>query len=797
MMDIIACLTQQHDPRLIVVAALICAVGCYATFALGRQTFRASGRERIGWAAAAVLTTSSAIWATHFIAMLAFAPGMAFGFALAPTVASFAVAVMLVSLAALAIVGSRTRHGAVAGGAIIGLAIAGMHYTGMAAYRVQGTIAWDGQRVAVSVLAGIALSVLALRLSLAPQRLARALAPLALLLAVCGAHFIGMGALSLRYDPRIALPDGSLDAAVVTILTANAAFLILGAALAALRLSILNHRRRVAERQRLRDLADIAVEGLLICDDDAIVGVNRSIERILGRGREEVIGRALPDLLPGLSAAAIPLTHERDATLRDASGAEIPVRVIAQTIAIETRPHLVVAVRDQRDRLRAEAAITHLAHHDALTGLANRLRFNGVLAELLAERFAARRHDPAPFALLILDLDRFKAVNDTLGHGMGDDLLRRVAQRLLRVVGAADVVARLGGDEFAILLAGAGDAAGAGDLAAIQAAAERAIEILSRPFVIDGHILDIGASIGIALAPQDGDTPEQLLRSADLALYGAKEEGRGRFRMFEGTMNARMQARRSLELDLRRALARQEFELYFQPQVDARTGRFDGAEALIRWHHPERGLVSPGEFIPLAEETGLIGPLGEWVLRTACAEARRWATPLPVAVNLSPVQFRDPRLAATVRGILAETGLPGSRLEIEITEGTLMQDEHRTLAVLTELRCLGIRISMDDFGTGYSSLSYLRRFPFDKIKIDQSFVRQTPQDRDSVAIVRAIAMLGRSLGIKTTAEGVETDQQSVFIAGEGCDQLQGYLYSRPVPAESIAELFRAPRAARA
>ncbi|MGY2048183.1 EAL domain-containing protein [Methylobacterium sp. JK268] len=780
MTDLIACLTEQHDLRLIAVAALICAVGSYATLALGRQAMRSRApRERAAWAAAGVVTTSSAIWATHFVAMLAFEPGMAFGFALLPTLASFAVALLLVGLGALVIVGTGTRAGGLAGGAIIGLAIAAMHYTGMAAYRVQGAIAWDGVRVAVSVGIGVGFAMLAMGLSYARQRLLRDLAPVALLLAVCGAHFIGMSALTLRFDPRVSIPDGALDAAMVAILTANAAFLILGAALTALRLHLLALRRRRAERQRLRDLTDIAVEGLLICDGETVAGANRSLEQILGLSREEVIGRPLSALLPGLTAGAIPVAQERDATLRDAAGTEIPVRVIGQALAIDGRSHRVVAVRDQRDRLRAEAEMNRLAHHDALTGLANRLRFNTALAE----RFATRRR--ASFALLTLDLDRFKSVNDTLGHGMGDALLCRVARRLERVVGE-DLVARLGGDEFAIL------PAGDGDLPAIQATAERVIDILARPFLIDGHVLDIGASIGIALAPQDGETPGQLLGSADLALYGAKAEGGGRFRMFEGEMNARMQARRSLEQDLRRALARGEFTLHYQPQVDARTGRYDGAEALIRWHHPERGLVSPAAFIPLAEETGLIGPLGEWVLRTACAEAAGWPDHLTVAVNLSPVQFRDGRLAAAFRTILAETGLPGRRLEIEITEGTLMQDEQRTLAILTELKGLGIRISMDDFGTGYSSLSYLRRFPFDKIKIDQSFVRQTPQDNDSAAIVRAITMLGRSLGIKTTAEGVETEQQSRFITGEGCDQLQGYLHGRPIPAGEIASLFRAP-----
>ncbi|MFE1600223.1 bifunctional diguanylate cyclase/phosphodiesterase [Methylobacterium sp. ID0610] len=780
MTDFLACLTQQHDLRLVAVAAVICALGSYSTFALGRQWFRPG--KRILWVMGAVLTTSSAIWATHFIAMLAFDPGMAFGFDLLATAASFLLAVLLVSLGALVVVAAPSRLGGIAGGLIIGIAIAAMHYTGMAAYRVQGTVSWEPVRVTVSILSGIAFTMLAMALAFSRSRLQRDLAPPALSLAVCSTHFIGMSAIRLTYDPAVAIPEGALDATVVAVLTANAALLIVGAALAALRLQMLNRRRLAAEHQRLRDLSDIAVEGLLICDRDTVAGVNRSLERVLGQSRETVLGRPIDQLLPGLSVSLIPSSHEIDATLRDGVAAEIPVRVIAQSITIDAKVHTVIAVRDQRERLRAEAAMHHLAHHDALTGLANRLSFTTALAEC----HAARRKEAGAFALLLLDLDRFKAVNDTLGHGMGDELLRRVAGRLRRAIGEDDLVARLGGDEFAILRPGATD------LGAIQPFAERVIDLLGRPFIIDGHILDIGASIGVALAPQDGASPEQLMRNADLALYGAKEDGRGRYRMFESEMNARMQARRSLELDLRRAIARQEFDLYYQPQVDARSGRYDGAEALLRWHHPERGLVSPGEFVPLAEETGLIIALGEWVLRTACAEALHWPGHLTVAVNLSPVQFRDARLASMIRSILDETGLPAARLEVEITEGTLLQDEQRALAILQEIRSLGVRVSMDDFGTGYSSLSYLRRFPFDKIKIDQSFVRQTPQDKESAAIVRAIAMLGASLGIKTTAEGVETDQQSRFVAAEGCDQLQGYLFSRPVPPDRIAAVLRDP-----
>ena len=786
MHQLYTCITEQHDLRFVAVAAVICALGTYSTFAIGRQVFRSqTRRERLAWSAAGVMTTSVAIWATHFIAMLAYEPSLEIGFSVGRTGASLLVAVLLVGLGAGLVVVRPSLLGRILGGSIVGLAISAMHYTGMSAYHVQGSLLWDHGMVATSVAVGAVLGSLSMVVAFHARRMIRHLAPMLLLAAVCGTHFIGMDALTVSFDPSVAIPGGSMNTTILSLLTANAALLILGVSLITLRLWRLNKLRHEAESQRLRDLADIAVEGLLICAGDTITGINHSLERVLCLPREALIGAPLQRLLPDLAAAEIPASHELDAILLDAAGERVPVRVIAQSIVIKGKPHTVVAVRDQRERLRSEAEMHRLAHHDTLTGLANRRRFN----EALAERFAARHGEDA-FALLVLDLDRFKPVNDTFGHGMGDALLCRVAHRLERATRDDDLVVRLGGDEFAILKGGGTE------LAEIQALAERVIDLLGRPFLIDGHVLNIGASVGIALAPGDGTTPEQLMGSADLALYGAKEDGRGRYRVFEEGMNARIQARRSLEVDLRRAIARQEFTLHYQPQVDARTGAYDGAEALIRWHHPERGMVSPVDFIPLAEETGLIGPLGEWVLRTACTDALAWPAHLTVAVNLSPVQFRDARLAATIRGILAETGLPGSRLEVEITEGSLLQDEQRTLAILRELRTLGIRISMDDFGTGYSSLSYLRRFPFDKIKIDQSFVRQTPDDKESAAIVRAIATLGMSLGLRTTAEGVETEAQSVFIVGEGCDQLQGYLISRPVPLEAITALFAAssPRA---
>ena len=414
----------------------------------------------------------------------------------------------------------------------------------------------------------------------------------------------------------------------------------------------------------------------------------------------------------------------------------------------------------------------------ALTGLHDRRMFR----QRLAERLTALKRDQQPFAVLCVDLDRFKAINDTLGHPVGDALLRKVGERLSKAAREGDVVARLGGDEFAVILTGADQPQAA------EALAARLVDLIGRTYLVDGHMLNIGASIGIAVAPGDGEDADALLKHADLALYRAKADGRGVFRFFEAGMDARMQARRSLEIDLRKALALKEFQLAYQPQVRSSDGAVVGFEALLRWTHPERGSVSPADFIPLAEEIGLITPIGEWVLRTACADAATWPEAISLAVNVSPVQFRGAKLIDTVTSALARSGLPSHRLELEITEGALLDNTDTVLKVLNNLRELGVRISMDDFGTGYSSLSYLQKFPFTKIKIDQSFVHSMQDSPDCHAIVRAVVALGSSLGMKTTAEGVETEAQRERICAEGCTEIQGYLTGRPMTAASAAAL---------
>jgi diguanylate cyclase (GGDEF)-like protein len=432
-------------------------------------------------------------------------------------------------------------------------------------------------------------------------------------------------------------------------------------------------------------------------------------------------------------------------------------------------------------RREAEAQIAHMAHHDALTGLPNRVLLRERLDAALAYAERGRR-----IAVLYLDLDHFKSINDTLGHGIGDELLKAVAGRLRGCLRETDTVARLGGDEFAIIQS---EIASPSDVASL---ATRIRDALTLPYELGGHQVPTDVSIGISLAPDDTLDPDQLLKNADMALYRSKAEGRGTYRFFEPQMDERVHARRALELDLRNAIANREFELYFQPLVNLERHAISACEALLRWHHPTRGMVSPVEFIPVAEETGLINQIGEWVLRQACREAASWPADIAVAVNLSPVQFKNHNLALLIISALGESGLPARRLELEITETVLLQNSEATLATLHRLRDLGVRIAMDDFGTGYSSLSYLRSFPFDKIKIDRSFIHDIGDKDESGAIVQAVTSLASRLNIETTAEGVETQAQLQMVQLLGCTEMQGYLYSRPVPAKDLARFLRPP-----
>jgi diguanylate cyclase (GGDEF)-like protein len=544
---------------------------------------------------------------------------------------------------------------------------------------------------------------------------------------------------------------------------------------------------------RLDAALDNMSQGLCLYDSQhRLMVVNRRYSEIYGLPAGAIVpGMSAQDVLrvslaagnhPGSDLAAL-LRQENEAHRGGTWHTRFQELANGRTVSIDRRETadggFVATYEDVTERRRAEARIAFLAHHDTVTGLPNR----EALGQQIDMAVAQAGRD-AGFAVFAIDLDDFRPVNETLGHGVGDELLAAVGARLTACVREVDCVARLGADEFIVVQRGVDRPEEAAILA------RRIIEVLSAPYSLSSHEISVGLTVGITLAPGDGATCEKLLKNAEVALDRGKTEARGSFRFFEPEMDARLQARRMLERDLRDALAREAFEVYYQPIYSLDIDRICGFEALLRWDHPSRGFVSPAEFIPIAEELGLIVPLGEWVLRRACEEAARWPDGLKVAVNVSAVQFTSASLVTAVREALRRTGLPGRRLELEITEAVRVAKPGATTAILHSLKALGVRVSMDDFGTGYSSLSYLRSFPFDKIKIDQSFVRDLCLKDGTDFIVRAVIGLGTSLGMTTTAEGVETEAQLAHLRAEGCDEVQGYLISRPVPVSQVGEVIQ-------
>jgi diguanylate cyclase (GGDEF)-like protein/PAS domain S-box-containing protein len=776
---IIACIHEDHDIRLVLLAAVVCAFGCYTAVSLTARSRAATSHGWMAWGCGAALAFGSCVWSTHFIAMLAFAPELHAGFEIARTVLSLAVAVVG-SLAAfgLFLAFPPSKPVAVVSGVLLGVTIAGMHFLGMAAFTVPALLTYDPVMAAWSIIAGVGFATAALLLT-GPRR-ARAISAGLLTLAICGLHFTAMAAVSVLPLAGFERSGSSIQPELLAIAVAAVSMMILLPSLGGAIFDQYLARRGEREAARLRKFAVSTFEGILFHRDGIVIDANAAFCRMRGCAPDHVIGQPLRTLFtndsyqllagidPNEAGAAI------EAQLLDDDGGERVVELFDRAVEMDGHRTQVLIIRDLSDRRAAERQIAHLVHYDILTGLANRLLFRDRLG--LAVANAERAAESV--ALLYVDLDRFKAVNDQMGHPVGDQLLIQVAGRLSASSRPTDTIARLGGDEFAIVVPHASPAVAA-------QIAGRLVAELSEPFDIDGRQIHIGASVGIGMYPDDGLAPETLLKNADLALYRAKQEGRGTWRFFEAEMDLKQQERRMAEQDLRGALANGELLLHYQPQFDSTTLDVLGYEALVRWDHPSRGRIAPGDFIPVAEECGLIIPLGYWVLETACVEAATWSEPYRIAVNLSPVQFRQVDLPQRIAEILARTGLDPRRLELEVTEGVLI-DEDRSLAVLTAIREQGIRIALDDFGTGYSSLSYLRRFAFDKIKIDRAFVQALGRDESADAIVGTILALARGLRITVTAEGVETAGQLAELRQRHCEQVQGFLLGRPV---SNSELF--------
>jgi diguanylate cyclase (GGDEF)-like protein/PAS domain S-box-containing protein len=919
MFRVMTCLTSDHDLRLVLLAGLVCFLASCAAVSLVHRAVATSGRARTVWIVTAGAATGCGIWATHFIAMLAYDPGIVIGYSIVLTALSLVVAIAITSCGLALAINGRSRWSAPLGGGIVGAGVACMHYLGMSALELPGHVAWSPDLVIVSIVVGIVLGVGAIAVACRNTSPAWSLAAAVLLtLAIVSHHFTAMGAVVIVPDPTQPISELIMSPAALALTVAAAAVALLGMSIVAslsdrraksmlgdrnrlldaalnnmvqgvnmfdahARLVLFNARylqmyrlspelvkpgstirelveariasgtffttdperyitdlteallhartpsqktlelddgrviavssqpmaaggwvvtheditersRAIRELERTRNFFDTILENvpapIIVKDarDLRYILINRASEEFYGVPREQMMGRRSADVFDPQHAEQVEtrdrrLLAEGTRQVYDARPVDTPGngrRLVTSTRLVirgedEAPRYLVTVLQDVTERKRAEARIAHLAHYDGLTDLPNRAAFNECLASTL-ERAAAENEK---FALISIDLDRFKEINDVFGHAVGDQLLRAMGERLGAACEGA-FVARLGGDEFAVIASGGGQPAGA------SALAERLMAAVADDFAIKGERLRVGLSVGVAIYPTDGTDASELIANADAALYRAKTGGRGMISFFAAETDQRLRERRALVHDLRAAIERGELALYYQPQARI-DGEVTGFEALIRWKHPTRGLIPPDMFIPAAEESGLIVPIGEWVLREACREAAGWPKPLNIGINLSAVQFRHGDLPGLVHAVLLETGLAPGRVELEITESVLIDDFARGVSILRRLKLLGVHIAMDDFGTGYSSLQNLQAFPFDRIKIDRSFIASLQSNRQSATIVRAVIGLGRGLGLPVIAEGVETREQLAFLSSESCAEVQGYLVGKPLPIEAYSD----------
>lgn len=668
MMTVVNCIVDEHNIWLVLVAAVVCAAGSWAVICLFERASRTVGMQRAGWHFLTAVAAGAAIWCTHFIAMLAYQPGAPVSLDPLLTTVSLLIAIVGAGCGFIVAASRRVRFAPAIGGAIVGMAVAVMHYTGMAAYRVQGIISWDMSYLLTSIVLSVILSAIAIELITRKSLIGyRYRSAGVFFLAIISLHFTGMTA--FKVTPLLIDNEFSNPAAMqaLALAVASVALVIVGAGLAS-----------------------------YIIDDSA---------------RSQSI-----------------------------------------------------------DQLR------HMALNDSLTGLPNRSSFT----DRLDHEIDLAGETGGQVALIGLDLNRFKEVNDLRGHGAGDMVLKVLGERMANILQDGEFVARTGGDEFAAIQRFV-------DFAGLEDFINRLRSALFEPIKGPDFEFFSGASLGVALYPDNASSREALISNADLAMYRAKAHISHNVCYYDQSMDDIVRARRSLANDLREALENNELDIHYQVQTSVATNQISGFEALLRWNHPVLGNISPAEFIPLAEESGLILQLGEWVLREACADAASWKPPYKVAVNLSPVQFAHADLCKLIIEVLMSTGLPANRLELELTESTIFQDKERAFSVLRQIKALGVNIALDDFGTGYSSLEMLRSFPFDKIKLDRSFIHEAEDSLPAKSIIRAVLALGKSLDIPILAEGIETEGQLTLLGDEGCDEVQGFLLGRPVPIGQLVD----------
>ena len=765
-MRIVDCLTNAHNLALVALAALVCVLGSWITVSLLKRVRSTRTKTRAAWVFLGSVAGGATVWCTHFVAMIAYEPGVQVTYEPALTGLSLLIAITG-SGAALMLASQRFKGSAVVGGLLFGLTVAGMHFVGMAAFAVDAVIQWSAAYVIASVIGSLLFGAAAFqaeKLSMTARN--RWLAVALMVLGIVVLHFTAMAAMTiLPFAPQDGVLTGDDARQAVAIGVAGVGLLVLGAGAASYALD--TQSRNQAEI-RLQHLIEGGVDGMAVERDGVIVGVNSALLKLIGVEREAVLGRKLSDWVDDVARLAD--GDMVQSSLTTAEDEVLPIELAAKRDHVSEGEVMIYAVRDLRARQAQERRIAHLARNDSLTGLPNRASF---LERLTRQTDTIK--PGATLALFALDLNRFKEVNDLYGHAVGDLPLGRIPDQLPVGLQEGEFIARQGGDEC-------GAMAEVSSRAEAEAVARRLRAAVIRPVTIDHADLSCGASIGVSLWPEDADDLSTLINNADLAMYRAKGSLTVDICFYEADMDQAVRARRRVTQALREALDNERFELHYQVQASVQTGKATGYEVLLRWKDEDGRYIPPSEFIPVAEETGLILPIGEWVLRQACRQAAAWTEPHKIAVNLSPVQLGHVDLPRLVQQVLEETGLEASRLELEITETAMISDMERTTHVLRQLKALGVTIAMDDFGTGYSSLSTLRAFPFDKIKLDRSFMTELDGDLpQSQAIIRAVLTIGESLSIPVLAEGVETAEQLAFLRAQGCDEVQGYLLGRPQP----------------
>lgn len=802
-------LQGSYNPALVVLSVLIAMFSAYTALNLVSRLKNTHATQitlnRIGTSG---LVLGLGIWSMHFVGMLAFSLPVPIHYGGAITLLSLVIAI-IASIGGLALANFKEgKTYLISGGIVLGIGISSMHYVGMAAMHLPAHMHHNNLLILLSVFVGVAAAIVSLWLAFAVGKgdisgTARIKISSSVVMgfAIAGMHYIGMAAMSFhtQNNTHFVATGFELDPGLIGVTLTIATLLLMSFALWSSRLvaeSNLIQENEEKIRAITENLSDIIIS---INTHGIIEFANSAITATFGYQPEDVIGKNVSMLMPE------PHTHKHDGyiqnyletnnpqiigkTLRELQaiakdGRIFPIDLSVSETVIAGKKSFIGTIRDISERIEAQQRLQYLAHHDALTSLPNRHYFLEHIEHALAK---AKRRDQL-VAIMFLDLDRFKVINDTLGHSVGDQLLQEIAHRLKNCIRAGDVIARISGDEFTLLL---DDLSDEKDISVI---AKKIIHELSLPFAASGHELFTSASIGISIYPTDGKTSSGMMRHADIAMYRAKSEGGNQYRFYSTEMKARGGNRLKLESDLRHALEREEFELYYQPQVDNENGVYSGSEALIRWNHPTLGLLPPSDFIPLLEETGLIIPVSDWIIRTACEQAIVWhkmgLPPMHVAVNLSARQFSDKHLTDKILKILQSTGLSPEYLELEITENILMQHDSHTMNIIHNLHALGVQLAIDDFGTGYSSLSYLRKFPIHTLKIDRSFVRDITTDSDDAAIVQLIIAMAHSLKLNVIAEGVETREQIEFLKQKKCWEMQGYYFSEPLPAAKLTPLLQ-------